>query len=124
WIGGAMEVAAGVMLVLLGLVTLTGRGRGGGDRRPGHDHLHSHGDDVHRHPHGHRPEAHGHSDAETPLAVLDHSWFGGLALYQWLRPFAVGLVHGLAGSAAIALLVVTIIRDPLLADAYHILFRL
>ncbi|HJZ31367.1 MAG TPA: hypothetical protein VKF35_09685 [Hyphomicrobiaceae bacterium] len=124
WLGLSMEFAVGVMLVLLGLVTLTGLGRGGGDRRPGHDHLHSHGDYVHRHPHGHRPEDHGHSDAETPLAVLDHSWFGGLALYQWLRPFAVGLVHGLAGSAAIALLVVTIIRDPMLAVAYLILFGL
>ena len=29
-------------------------------------------------------------------------------LYQWLRPFVVGLVHGLAGSAAIALIVLLI----------------
>jgi len=37
-------------------------------------------------------------------------------------PFVVGLVHGLAGSAAIALMVLTIIRDPGLAIGYLLLF--
>ena len=117
WLGLSMEFAVGLMLVLLGVVTLTGLGRSGR-----HNHVHSHGDYVHRHPHGHEPEDHGHADEQTPLAALDRSWLGGLLLYQWLRPFAVGLVHGLAGSAAIALLVVTIIREPILAVAYLFLF--
>jgi hypothetical protein len=121
WLGLSMEFAVGLMLVLLGVVTLTGLGRTGG-RQGRHDHVHSHGDYVHRHPHGHGPEDHGHVDEQTPLAALDRSWLGGLLLYQWLRPFAVGLVHGLAGSAAIALLVVTIIREPMLAVAYLFLF--
>ena len=124
WLGLSMEFAVGLMLVLLGILTLTGLGRGLGGGRGGqvHDHVHAHGDYVHRHRHGHAPESHGHADDQTPLAALDRSWFGGLPLYQWLRPFAVGLVHGLAGSAAIALLVVTIIRDPILAVAYLFLF--
>ncbi len=122
WLGLSMEFAVGLMLILLGIVTLTGLGRGLGQRQGMHDHVHSHGDYVHRHPHGHGPEPHGHADEQTPLAVLDHSWLGGLPLYQWLRPFAVGLVHGLAGSAALALLVVTIIREPMLAVAYLFLF--
>src|SRR5262249_25060083 len=49
WLGLSMEFAVGVMLVLLGLVTLTGLGRAGGRRQSGHDHVHSHGDYVHRH---------------------------------------------------------------------------
>ena len=123
WLGLSMEFAVGLMLVLLGILTLTGLGRGlGGRGGRGHDHLHTHGDYVHRHRLGDALESHGHADDQTPLAVLDRSWLGGLPLYQWLRPFAVGLVHGLAGSAAIALLVVTIIRDPLLALAYLFLF--
>lgn len=38
------------------------------------------------------------------------------------RSFAVGVVHGLAGSAAIALLVLTTIREPAAAVAYLALF--
>jgi len=122
WLGLSMEFAVGLMLVLLGILTLTGLGPGFGGGRGGSLHVHAHGDYVHRHRHGHAPQAHGHADDQTPLAALDRSWLGGLALYQWLRPFAVGLVHGLAGSAAIALLVVTIIRDPILGVAYLFLF--
>src|SRR4029077_7314359 len=50
------------------------------------------------------------------------SAFGGPPLYQWFRPFVVGLVHGLAGSADVALLVLTIIRDPVWAMGYLLLF--
>ena len=38
------------------------------------------------------------------------------------RPLVVGLVHGLAGSAAVALLVLTTIREPLWALAYLAVF--
>ena len=50
------------------------------------------------------------------MALLDRGWLGGLPLYQVQRPFAVGLVHGLAGSAAIPL-----VRPDDLA-AYLLLF--
>jgi high-affinity nickel-transport protein len=43
-------------------------------------------------------------------------------LYQALRPLAVGIVHGLAGSAAVALLVLTTIRVPSWAVAYLLVF--
>jgi hypothetical protein len=39
-----------------------------------------------------------------------------------VRPIVVGLVHGLAGSAAVALLVLATIRDPLWAVGYLLLF--
>ena len=140
-LGLSMEFAVGIMLVLLGILTLTGMGRvvgAAGARasihtRAGvtgdhaldiHDHLHAHGDYVHQHPHGHHPSAHGHAEEQTPLARLDRSGLGRMAYYQWLRPFAVGLVHGLAGSAAAALMVLSVIREPLAALGYLLLFGL
>ncbi len=41
-----------------------------------------------------------------------------------LRAFLVGLVHGLAGSAAVALLVLSTVRDPRMAVAYLLVFGL
>lgn len=38
------------------------------------------------------------------------------------RPFWIGVVHGLAGSAAVALLVLSTIRAPLAAAAYLLMF--
>jgi high-affinity nickel-transport protein len=136
-LGLSMEFAVGIMLVLLGILTLTGMGRAvgaahahahaavpGGHALDLHDHLHAHGDYVHRHPHGHDPAAHGHAEEHTPLARLDRSGLGRIAFYQWLRPFAVGLVHGLAGSAAVALMVLSVIREPMAALGYLLLFGL
>jgi high-affinity nickel-transport protein len=134
-LGLSMEFAVGIMLVLLGILTLTGMGRAvgaahahaavpGGPALDLHDHVHTHGDYVHRHPHGHGPAAHGHAEERTPLARLDRSGLGRIAFYQWLRPFAVGLVHGLAGSAAVALMVLSIIRETAAALGYLLLFGL
>jgi hypothetical protein len=41
-----------------------------------------------------------------------------------IRPFVVGVVHGLAGSAAVALLVLAVIPEPVWAIAYLIVFGL
>jgi hypothetical protein len=134
-LGLSMEFAVGIMLVVLGVLTLTGMGRAvgaahahagvpGGHALDLHEHLHAHGDYVHRHPHAHSPGAHGHAEEHTPLARLDRSGFGRISFYQWLRPFAVGLVHGLAGSAAVALMVLSIIREPVAALGYLLLFGL
>jgi ABC-type nickel/cobalt efflux system permease component RcnA len=54
---------------------------------------------------------------DTPDGV-----FRGVLLYNVLRPLVVGIVHGLAGSAAVALLVMTTIRDSWWAIAYLLLF--
>ena len=48
--------------------------------------------------------------------------FQGVGLYNVLRPLVIGIVHGLAGSAAVALLVMTTIRDSWQAIAYLLLF--
>jgi high-affinity nickel-transport protein len=138
-LGMSIEFAVGIMLVLLGVLTLRGMFRGmgrAGDAAhvhagtPGmhepdvHDHLHAHGDYLHRHAHGHSPGAHGHADEHTPLARLDRSGLGRIAFYDWLRPFVVGLVHGLAGSAAVALMILSIIHEPVAALGYLLLFGL
>jgi len=141
-LGLAMEFAVGIMLVVLGVYTLAavlrqargawvlkhappragpeahghghGHGYGHGARQadtPAHLHVHAHGDYVHTHVHGHGRGAHGHAESATPQAWLDRH-FGRLGLYQALRPVLIGVVHGLAGSAAVALLVLAAVRDP------------
>ena len=47
---------------------------------------------------------------------------GRLGLYQTIRPLVIGLVHGLAGSAAVALLVLSTIKSPFWATAYLLVF--
>ncbi len=49
---------------------------------------------------------------------------GSLGLPQILRPLAVGIVHGLAGSAAVALLVLPMIHNAAWACAYLAVFGL
>jgi ABC-type nickel/cobalt efflux system permease component RcnA len=133
----ALEFGVALMLMLLGVVALlrvrrqvreslaTAQAEGLAEHAHGepvsgaHLHPHVHGDYVHAHRHGHGAARHGHAD--TPLSWLDRHW-GGLSLYQALRPLTIGVVHGLAGSAAVALLVLTQIREPMWAVAYLLLF--
>jgi len=127
-IGLAMELAVGLMLILLGVLNLTGvtqwitnrfmpvHSHGGVI----HSHTHRHGEEVHAHIHGHKPEVHLHSE-HKPQSRFQKA-LARIGLYQLLRPLAVGIVHGLAGSAAIALLVLTTIRDPRWAIAYLLVF--
>src|SRR5882672_2372099 len=122
-IGAAWGVGHTITVMAVG-AALAHAGVPGGHALDLHDHPHAHGDYVHQHPHGHGPGAHGHAEEHTPLARLDRSGLGRIAFYQWLRPFAVGLVHGLAGSAAVALMVLSIIREPLAALGYLLLFGL
>ena len=124
-IGLTMELAVGVMLVFLGILNLTGMMQWLTNRlTPAyqgmlvHSHPHSHHGKVHSHPHAHDPEIHMH-----PAAPLHgHGLLERIGLYQLLRPLAVGVVHGLAGSAAVALLVLTTIRDPRWAVIYLLVF--
>jgi hypothetical protein len=118
-LGLSMEFAVGIILVLLGVLTLTRMGRAVG---AAHTHASvpgGHALDLHDHLH-----AHGHAEEHTPLARLDRSGLGRIVFYQWLTPFAVGLVQGLAGSAAVALMVLSIIREPVAALGYLLLFGL
>ena len=109
-VGLSMEFSVGLMLIVLGIMNLSGV-LGRITEAHTHSHAHSHGDYVHTHAHGHDPEAHPHAAEQTPVSWLDRR-FGTLPLYQLLRPLVVGIVHGLAGSAAVALLVLTTIRQP------------
>ena len=126
-LGLTMEMTVALMLVVLGLWNITGILQTLRDQLSGggglHAHAHRHGDYTHSHRHGHGPDAHGHREDQTPQAWLDRC-FGGLGLYQGLRPLVVGLVHGLAGSAAVALLVLAAIGDARWAMAYLLLFGL
>ncbi|MGA8440105.1 MAG: hypothetical protein WB762_05255 [Candidatus Sulfotelmatobacter sp.] len=56
------------------------------------------------------------------VRFLIHQTIGRMGLYQTMRPLVVGLVHGLAGSAAVALLVLSTIRSPLWSTAYLLVF--
>jgi sulfite exporter TauE/SafE len=51
-------------------------------------------------------------------------WLKTLGLFHILRPLTVGIVHGLAGSAAVALLVLTTIHRPSWAIGYLLIFGL
>ena len=123
-VGLAMEFAVALMLIALGVLNLTGGLRSVTERltppapmhgHP-HAHLHAHEDDpadAHAHRHAH---LHGHgTDADLDLV-------GTFGWYQLLRPVAVGLVHGLAGSAAVALLVLATIQDTGSALVYLVIF--
>jgi hypothetical protein len=84
-LGLSMELAVAAMLILLGVLNLTGV--------------------LNRVTHHFAPEP-------------------GLGLFHILRPLAIGLVHGLAGSAAVALLVLSMISSPAWAVAYLAVFGL
>jgi high-affinity nickel permease len=128
-IGLSMEFSVGVMLILLGALNLTGMLDwishslvfGHTQSRVIHSHTHAHGDFLHSHLHGHDPESHPHAPEDTPLAKFDRH-LHQLGSYHALRPLAVGLVHGLAGSAAVALLVLATIQNPKWAIGYLLVF--
>ncbi len=136
-IGAVMELGVAVMLIVLGSASLIDIRRGG---HASHSHLHQHGDRIHRHPHGHVAAAalneerlehqtasphddstHGHAGDDNVLASVDRV-AGHTRLYRAMRPLVVGVIHGLAGSAAIALMILSTIHAPRLAVAYLLIF--
>ncbi|MGA7906072.1 MAG: high-affinity nickel-transport family protein [Candidatus Sulfotelmatobacter sp.] len=128
-VGLSMELSVAAMLIILGLWNVAafmqtvpaGSIPNVDEEKVVHSHPHRHGDYVHSHPHTHEPEGHPHSPDQTPLAWMDRM-FGKVGVYQYLRPLVVGIVHGLAGSAAVALLVLTTIRNVHWAVAYLLIF--
>lgn len=127
-LGLALELAVGFMLIVLGLRNLGGLfrwlpvGVGPAAKNKSLPAYHRHGDYVHAHGDAHQIE-HPHDPDRTPVARLDR-WFAGSELYSWLRPLAIGVIHGLAGSAAIALLVLNTIPSARWALAYLLIFGL
>ena len=124
-----LEFAVAIVLVLLGLSTLarssstTDRIQPRDDDREilTHTHRHEHSGLAHYHPHAHiRGAEHSHSSHVSPLTGRTARF----AIGSRARAFGVGLIHGLAGSAAIALLVLSAIPGPLMSIAYLAIFGL
>jgi hypothetical protein len=102
-----IETAVGVMLVGLGAHVLWRLWR---DRV--HFHRHGHGDGtVHFHAHSHAGEA-------APHARTAHAHEHG---FRW-RTLLVGLMHGMAGSAALLVLAVTQASSPAAGLGYIAMF--
>ncbi len=133
-LGLAMEFAVAVVLIMLGGGAMGGRllrfATTPPDALPAvHTHVHHHDGITHRHPHAHshlnphdalpvHAEAVPHGDHRVPVWGIAQVG----ARRRLLRSFGVGLVHGLAGSAAIALLVLSAIPQPLWASLYLVVF--
>ena len=138
-LGLAMEFAVAIVLILLGLGAfaslvqllvrhIAGTPRAVDQQLVVHSHAHSHGFGPHRHPHVH-PDSGEHHGSEQVALNHEHSLpAGALSTFARRRPllrsFGIGLVHGLAGSAAIALLVLSAIPQPLWATLYLAIFCL
>ena len=132
-LGLAMEFAVAIVLILLGVgaaASLVRKGasrmRGGSSSDEGlivHAHTHTHDGEMHAHPHVHLGE---HSEVDDAMHHDHRLATDALPAFAARRPllrsFSVGLVHGLAGSAAIALLVLSAIPQPLWATLYLAIF--
>ncbi|MCH7706544.1 MAG: urease accessory protein UreH, partial [Chloroflexi bacterium] len=88
-----LEFGVGIMLVFLGAqVFWTLR------RRRFHLHEHLEEDNPHVHLHGHQTET-------EPVEEADHGFFRPGKPFFRLKSYLIGIVHGLAGSAAVMLVV-------------------
>jgi high-affinity nickel permease len=109
-LGLSMEFVVGLMLILLGILNLTGVLRWL-QLRFTPNLLTIPAEDV-----------------DVPATASGRNWLERnlreMGLYNALRPLVIGTVHGLAGSAAVAILVMTTIADPWWAIAYLLLFGL
>lgn len=101
-----LEFVVGCMLILLGGNVLFKLVKG----RALHAHSHVHDGATHAHLHMHTGEtAHDHQHQHRTLRLRG-------------RPFVVGVVHGLAGTAALMMLVVGALPSLLLAAGYILIF--
>lgn len=121
WLGLSMEFCVAVMLILLGVLNISGALRWIAERFTRLDIGPNRwrGDLLNR----------GLSAIQTSSSSRSQTIWRNLTLamsqigvYQTVRPLVVGLVHGLAGSAAVALLVLSTIKSPLWATAYLLVF--
>lgn len=127
--GLTMEFSVGLMLILLGVLNLTGSMKWLSEKfspthppvTGAHAHVHKHANRLHFHWHSHSSVENHHRDSLTPPRWV-RSPFERLGLFHALRPLLVGIVHGLAGSAAVALLVLSTIRQPRWALFYLLIF--
>lgn len=120
----AMEFAVAIVLIMLGISVLARSsprvanwlGLKSNSDLLAHSHPHEHDGATHVHPHAHAAgDEHSHS---SHLLATPSRFARG----SHERAFGVGLVHGLAGSAAIALLVLSAIPDPIWGLVYLAIF--
>jgi hypothetical protein len=122
-LASGLEVAVGAMLVLLGIWRLRDAARGLGAVASDHllaDHAHGGREVLHSHAHAHASTVHRH-----PHVHPSHRLLGALGARRGriaLRPLLVGAVHGMAGTAAISLLVLATTRTAWAAALYLALF--
>ena len=108
-LASGLEFAVGIMLVLLGarVIYLLVRARI-------HVHLHRHGTgEVHIHAHSHADDVSDHR-----LSAHTHAHPAG----HWGRSLGVGIIHGLAGSAALVALAASSAPSVPLGLAFMLLF--
>ncbi len=99
----SMEFLVGVVLFALGLQILWKY-----LPKRKHGHVHDHGDEVHAHQHSHLRKAEGEDLNHHPL--------------RQHRSLILGMIHGLAGSAALMLLVLSSIQSPVEGVIYILVF--
>ena len=112
-VGLSMELTVATMLILLGVLNLTGTLRWLQEHFAPNLRLLA-ADTV-------RSDSAAKFESPTQKLRLT-AILKGLGRFNVLRPLVIGIVHGLAGSAAVALLVMTTIHDPWWAIAYLLLF--
>ena len=105
------EFFVGIMLVALGAQVIYKLGKS-----KLHQHFHGHEEDPHHHYHSHAGDQ-GH-------AQKHHQLHGIGKPFLRKKSYVVGTVHGIAGSAALTLLVLASIQDPVEGIAYILLFGL
>src|SRR5271157_934297 len=101
-VGLSMELAVGLMLILLGVLNLTGVTKWLSEKfSPAHPHLtgehahiHEHDSHLHFHWHKHAPTKEHHADSLAAPRWLSNP-FAKLGLFHSLRPLFIGIVHGL-----------------------------
>lgn len=112
-VGMSLEFGVAMMLILLGTLNLRGTIRllrnSGAENESG-----SLGDES---------ESYRQPDDSMPPTPLERI-FGRMISYRAARPALIGVVHGLAGSAAVALLVVPLIQRPIWGLVYLLVFGL
>lgn len=107
-VGLSMEFSVALMLILLGVLNLTGALRRLTERIASLERS--------KKPEISKSKATGNAENSLDRLIARYG------AYQIFRPLVIGLVHGLAGSAAVALLVLSTIRSPLWAIAYLLIF--
>ena len=123
-VGGSLELVVAAMLIVLGVLRLRDAVRGLETVPAVHlvaDHDHGGGTGVvHSHPHAHDAEhSHEHPHVHPSRWLAKLGWHSG---WPAGRALVVGAVHGLAGSAAVSLLVLATLRSTVSAVIYLFIF--